>query len=68
MVRTANIQKPFEVQYVDFPLTDNLIPNNTPIVTDFNYKELMENCLRPYLTHLTEVHRVKFTKNSIKSY
>jgi hypothetical protein len=66
LVRTANTQKPFEVQYVNFPLTDNLIPDNTPIVTVFNYKELMENCLRPHLTHLTEVRRVKFIKNSIK--
>ena len=26
----------------------------------------MENILRPHLTHLTEVRRAKFTKNSLK--
>jgi hypothetical protein len=37
LVKNARKKNPFKVVFVNFPLTDNLMPDSTPIVTVYDY-------------------------------
>lgn len=66
LVKTANKKNPFEVIYVNHPLTDDLKPDSSDICTVFDYKTFFDPFLKPKLNHLKEVRRMKLTKNSVK--
>jgi hypothetical protein len=66
LVKNAKKENQFKVIYVNFPLKDNLLPDNTPIVTVYYYKKLIENNIKSNFSYLTEVRRVKFSKNRTK--
>jgi hypothetical protein len=66
IVKNANKKNPFEVVYVNHPLTDNLVRDSSDICTIYDYKEFFEPFLKSKLTYLTEVRRLKFTEHDIK--
>jgi hypothetical protein len=66
LVRNANKKNPFEVIYVNHPLTDNLVNDSTELCFVSDYKKYFEFFLKSKLSHLTDVRRMKFTKNDIK--
>jgi hypothetical protein len=66
LVKSANKKNSFEVIYVNHPLTNDLMPDSSEICTIYEYKNIFDNHLKSNLAHLTEVRRMKFTKNNIK--
>ena len=65
-VKSANIKNPFEVIYVNYPLTDNLVGDSTELCYVSDYETYFETYLKTKLIHLIEVRRIKFTRNDIK--
>jgi hypothetical protein len=51
---------------VNHPLTDNLVNDSTELCFVSDYKKYFEFFLKSKLSHLTDVRRMKFTKNDIK--
>jgi hypothetical protein len=62
LVKNARKTNPFKVVFVNFPLKDNIMPDSTPIVAVYDYKELIENSIKSNFLHLTKVRRVNFLK------
>ena len=66
IVKNANFENPYYIVHINYPLTDNLISDGSPIVKVLDFKSLMENHLKQTLDHLTQVRRIKFSKSEVK--
>jgi hypothetical protein len=55
----------FNVNYVNFPLTDDLKHDGSNIITVKNFKDYFENFLANSVDQLTQIRKIKFNKNSV---
>ena len=59
LIRETDQQKPFNIVYVERPLTDDMKSDDTPVVTVKDYKTAYESVVRP-VTGISEFRGVKF--------
>lgn len=65
IVENANKQNSFSVIFANYPLTNNLLPDNHDIVIIKDYKSLLNQNIKLSLDHLSDVRIIEFTKNEI---
>lgn len=64
LIKTTDQQKPFRIAFVEHPLTDDMLPADTPVITNMNSKDAYE----PIVKALTGIARVWFQlKNTVTS-
>ncbi len=57
--------KKFNINFVNYPLTDDLKPNGNPIITVKDYKKYFEGSLVANVEHLSQIRKIKFSKKGI---
>jgi hypothetical protein len=65
IIKETDRQKPFIINFVNYPLTDDLIPNEIPIIIVKDFKNYCENLLRDTVDQLSKMRKIKFSKNGI---
>jgi hypothetical protein len=66
MVESANQQNPFKVIYANHSLANDLSVDEHEIVKVLDFKNLMNEYLRPNLDYLSEVRIIEFTNQNTK--
>ena len=62
LIRSSLRNSPFQLIYLEHPLTDDLCDDGTPIARVFNFKSSLEPYLRP-VTGISNVKAFKFSQN-----
>jgi len=55
----------FNINYVNYPLTDDLKPDENPIITVKDFKTYFEKFLINSIDQFTQIRKLKFNKNGI---
>ncbi len=55
----------FNVNYLNFPLTDDLKSDGKPTVLVKDYKNFLESFLAYSVDQLSNIRKIKFTKNGV---
>ncbi len=63
LIRKTDVN--FNIDYENFPLTDDLEPDGTPIITVKEYKKFFEKFSVNNVKKLTQIRKIKFTQNGI---
>jgi len=62
---STDLNNKFEVNYVNYPLTDDLKSDETPIVFIKDFKNYFNNFLVDSVDQLTHIRKIKFTKSGV---
>src|SRR5262249_21205022 len=65
LVKSTDLKNKFHVNFVDFPLTDDLQPNDTRIAYVKEFKTYFDNFIVNLVDSLAQIRKIKFTKNGI---
>jgi hypothetical protein len=57
--------KKFNINFVNYPLTDDLKPNGNPIIIVKDYKKYFDGSLVANVEHLSQIRKIKFSKKGI---
>ncbi|XP_067939751.1 uncharacterized protein [Watersipora subatra] len=59
LIKTTDQQKPFRIAFVEHPLTDDMLPDDTPVITVMNYKNAYEPVVKA-VTGIVAFRGVRF--------
>lgn len=59
LIKTTDQQKPFRIAFVEHPLTDDMLPDDTPVITVMNYKDAYEPVVKA-VTGIAAFRGVRF--------
>ncbi len=57
--------KKFNINYLNFPLTDDLMPDGSPVIVIKDFKTYFEKFLLNNVEQLTQIRKIKFDINGI---
>jgi hypothetical protein len=59
IIKNSSEKNPFKIVYLNFPLTDNLQPDNNPIAKVYDYKKCFKNILKNKLEYCSDVRIIR---------
>ncbi len=64
ILKNSNIKNPYKIVYLNFPLTDDLKPDNNMIAKVYDYKKCYEKILKTKLDYCSDVRLIRFSVNN----
>ena len=64
LVKNTDTRKPFNVVYVEHPLTDNMIQDGTPVVKVLDFKRAYDPLIKP-VTGISKFRGAKFERGNV---
>lgn len=67
LIRNAQTKKPFDVIFVEHPLTDDLVADATPVVKVKDYKSALDNVIKKSVKNISLMKGAMFTPGKIQA-